>query len=109
MRRARNRSDFYWTLHAVLVRRHEHSVIFEQAFEIFWRRPKVIEQLRRCSFSKPAAMPSSGRSGPDMRRVGEAMFQDPGKAERREGEAIEIEASPRHRPWRCCGRRISSR
>src|SRR5206468_602725 len=26
------RGDFYWTLHAVLVKRHEHSLIFEQAF-----------------------------------------------------------------------------
>ena len=87
-----NRSDFYWTLHSVLVRRHEHSVIFEQAFEIFWRRPKVIEQLMEMFFQQTRrdAVERPKRAG--QRRVGEAMFQDPGKAERREGEAVEIES-----------------
>jgi hypothetical protein len=87
-----NRSDFYWTLHAVLVRRHEHSVIFEQAFEIFWRRPKVIEQLMEMFFQQTRrdAVQRPRRAG--QRRVGEAMFQDSGKAERREGEAVEIES-----------------
>lgn len=32
------RADFYWVLHAVFVRRHEHSILFEQAFRAFWRR-----------------------------------------------------------------------
>src|SRR6202030_4112946 len=32
------RDDFYWTLHAVFVKRHEHSVLFDQAFRIFFRR-----------------------------------------------------------------------
>src|SRR5690242_21552915 len=27
------REDFYWTLHAVLVKRHEHSLIFDQALD----------------------------------------------------------------------------
>src|SRR6185437_9198590 len=26
------KDDFYWTLHAVFVKRHEQSIIFEQAF-----------------------------------------------------------------------------
>src|SRR5262249_5131877 len=32
------RQDFYWTLHAVLVKRHEHSVLFDQAFRLFFRK-----------------------------------------------------------------------
>ena len=39
------REDFYWTLHAVFVKRHEHSVLFDQAFRIFWRRRALIEKL----------------------------------------------------------------
>jgi uncharacterized protein with von Willebrand factor type A (vWA) domain len=39
------REDFYWTLHAVFVKRHEHSVVFDQAFRIFWRRRAMIEKL----------------------------------------------------------------
>jgi uncharacterized protein with von Willebrand factor type A (vWA) domain len=39
------REDFYWTLHAVFVKRHEHSVLFDQAFKIFWRRRALMEKL----------------------------------------------------------------
>src|SRR5207244_2235697 len=39
------RDDFYWTLHAVFVKRHEHSLIFDQAFRIFFRRRAYIERL----------------------------------------------------------------
>src|SRR5918999_1589545 len=39
------REDFYWTLHAVFVKRHEHSILFDQAFRIFWRRRATLEQL----------------------------------------------------------------
>ena len=39
------REDFYWTLHAVFVNRHEHSPLFDQAFRIFWRRRALIEKL----------------------------------------------------------------
>jgi uncharacterized protein len=39
------REDFYWTLHAVFVKRREHSGIFDQAFRIFWRRRALLEKL----------------------------------------------------------------
>src|SRR5262245_26878868 len=39
------REDFYWTLHAVLVKRHEHSLIFDQAFRIFFRRRGMLDKL----------------------------------------------------------------
>ena len=39
------REDFYWTLHAVFVKRHEHSILFDQAFRIFFRRRGYIDQL----------------------------------------------------------------
>ena len=32
-----SRDDFYWTLHAVLVTRHEDTVIFDEAFRLYWR------------------------------------------------------------------------
>ena len=39
------REDFYWTLHAIFVKRHEHSILFDQAFRTFWRRRALIEKL----------------------------------------------------------------
>src|SRR4249919_712770 len=37
------KDDFYWTLHAVFVKRHEHSLLFNQAFRIFFRRRGYID------------------------------------------------------------------
>src|SRR6476620_12113166 len=50
------REDFYWTLHAVFVKKHEHSDVFEQAFRIFWRRRALIEKI--ISTMSPATPPS---------------------------------------------------
>ena len=37
--------DFYWTLHAVFVRRPEHRVIFSQIFRLYWRDPRYLEHM----------------------------------------------------------------
>src|SRR5438552_13088473 len=39
------RADFYWTLHAVFVKRHEHSLVFDQAFRIFYHRRDHLDRL----------------------------------------------------------------
>jgi hypothetical protein len=33
------REQFYWALHAVLVRRHSDHALFDEAFRLFWRDP----------------------------------------------------------------------
>ncbi len=40
-----DRDDFYTTLHAVFVKKHEESLLFDQAFRIFWKRKGLIEKL----------------------------------------------------------------
>jgi hypothetical protein len=40
-----NRADFRAALATVLVSRHEHQPIFEQAFDIFWRNPRLLERM----------------------------------------------------------------
>src|SRR5215470_5393774 len=39
------RDDFYWTLHAVLVTRHEDHQVFDEAFRLFWRSRELVEKL----------------------------------------------------------------
>ena len=39
------REDFRAALCAVLVSRHDQLPVFEQAFEIFWRNPRLLEKL----------------------------------------------------------------
>jgi uncharacterized protein with von Willebrand factor type A (vWA) domain len=52
------REDFYWTLHAVFVKRHEHSLVFDQAFRIFFQRRGYLEQLM--ALMSPAAPGAPG-------------------------------------------------
>ncbi|HEY1327093.1 MAG TPA: VWA domain-containing protein [Casimicrobiaceae bacterium] len=40
-----NRTDFREALASVLVTRREHSALFEQAFELFWRDPRLLEKV----------------------------------------------------------------
>ena len=39
------RDDFYWTLAAVFLARREQFEMFDQAFHIFWRDPKMLERV----------------------------------------------------------------
>ncbi len=39
------RDDWYWTMSAVLLSREEQRPIFDQAFDIFWRDPKLTEKM----------------------------------------------------------------
>ncbi len=40
------RDDFYWTLHAVFVNRRDQRELFNQAFHLFWRNPRMLEQMK---------------------------------------------------------------
>jgi uncharacterized protein with von Willebrand factor type A (vWA) domain len=40
-----NRTDFREALAAVLVSRYEHLALFEQAFDLYWRNPKLLERM----------------------------------------------------------------
>src|SRR5580704_15421531 len=40
-----SKEDFYWTLHSVVVTRHEQSPLFDQAFHIFFRRRGLLEKM----------------------------------------------------------------
>jgi hypothetical protein len=66
------KEDFYWTLHAVFVKRHEHSVLFDQAFRIFFRRRGYIDQMLAMMMPQAPAPPQAPQPG--ATRVHEALF-----------------------------------
>ena len=68
-----SRSDFYWTLHCVLVKRHDHSVIFDQAFRIFWRRRDLLEKMME-QFMRTAPSDPNEKREKASKRVAEALF-----------------------------------
>jgi len=90
-----NRADFYWALHAVLVNRRDQREIFDQAFHVFWRNPKIMERLM--ALVLPSFKADMGEEGPELsRRVSEAMQGNAGafpNAEADEKDELEIDAT----------------
>ncbi len=70
------REDFYWTLHAVFVKRHEHSILFEQAFRIFFRKRGYLERLMAQML--PPTPAASEPAKPASQRVQDALFPNTG-------------------------------
>src|ERR1700687_419184 len=66
------RDDFYWTLHAVFVTRHKHSLLFNKAFRIFFRRRGYIDQLMAMMLPQAPNTPRAPEAG--ATRVHEALF-----------------------------------
>src|SRR5438105_1903932 len=84
------REDFYWTLHAVFVKRHEHSVLFDQAFRIFFRKRAYLDKLI-AALSPQAPSRDQPAPKPGAQRVEEALFAGLRERERKEPE-IEVDA-----------------
>jgi len=86
-----NREDFYWTLHAVFVKRHEHSLLFDQAFRLFFRKRGYIEQLIASMLPEATRIPPKTPL-PGAQRIQEALF---GELSKRDEEKREIELDTR--------------
>jgi uncharacterized protein with von Willebrand factor type A (vWA) domain len=84
-----SREDVYWTLHATLVTRHEHSAVFDHAFRLFWRKRGLIEKLMRLMM--PAAPGPARGAPPASRRVEDALYAGLGDKTEVEKE-IEVHA-----------------
>jgi uncharacterized protein len=83
------RDDFYWTLHSVFVKRHEHTILFDQAFRIFFRKRGYIDKmiasmLPETQAGAPKAPP------PGAQRIQEALFS--GLARDEEKSEVEVDA-----------------
>src|SRR6266480_4224777 len=84
------REDFYWTLHAVLVKRHEHSLIFDQAFRIFFRRRGMLDKLLAAML--PQAPPREDeKAPPGAQRIQEVLLSSLAEAERKPPQ-LEVDA-----------------
>ena len=81
------RDDFYWALHAVFVRRADQRPLFDEAFHVFWRNPKLLERVT--SLLLPTVhTPPRADARPLSRRLSDALFAG------REAEARTREAEP---------------
>jgi len=84
------REDWYWTMSAVLLSRQEQRPLFDQAFRIFWRDPKLAEKMMQLLLPKAhgrAAKPEEQQS----QRLTDALYQNQ-KETRPQEERLELEA-----------------
>jgi uncharacterized protein len=85
-----SRDDVYWTLHAVFVKRHEHTVLFDQAFKIFFRKRGYIEKM--IASILPETPPGSAtKPPPGAQRIQEALFSGLDQRELQKSD-VEIDA-----------------
>lgn len=88
------REDVYWALRAVLIKQPAHVHIFNQAFHLYFRNPRLLERLMALLLPNAIGETSIEKSARASRRLLEAVSQvrdsDP------EGAEIELDQS---RSW----------
>jgi uncharacterized protein len=88
-----SRDDFYWTLHAVLVKRHEDHPVFDDAFRLYWKSRELIEKM--ISMFSPVAMDRSEKvkKKAGETRVSQALFEGHHKNQREtQFDEVEVDA-----------------
>jgi uncharacterized protein with von Willebrand factor type A (vWA) domain len=86
-----DKADFYATLHCVFVTRHEHSLLFRQAFDIFWKRRGLLEKF--IAMMSPVAEPQNRQQRPPeagATRIADALFQKQDRE--KETPSLELDA-----------------
>jgi uncharacterized protein with von Willebrand factor type A (vWA) domain len=84
------REDWYWTMSAVLLSRQEQRPVFDQAFNIFWRDPKLAEKMM--SLLLPHAHGRTAKPEQQQsQRLTDALFAQKPEAEQ-ETDKLDLEA-----------------
>lgn len=87
-----SKEDFYWTLHAVLVKRRDHHVIFDEAFELFWKSRGLLDKLLEILSPTAGKRAEPERQKAGAARVAQAFSQNRPKPLEDEKPQLEIDA-----------------
>ncbi|SDF77380.1 hypothetical protein SAMN05216241_102304 [Limimonas halophila] len=89
------RDDLYWALHAVFVNRREEHALFDQAFQVFWRNPRLLDRLRQLVLPETPGGAEENQDRREIaRRLAEALSSGSERdTAREEREEIEIDAA----------------
>ena len=71
-----DKSIFYWALHSVFVHKNEHREIFDQAFKIFWKNPRLLEKMMQLALPRLNTGTPETSDADISRRVQEAFNTD---------------------------------
>jgi uncharacterized protein with von Willebrand factor type A (vWA) domain len=88
---ADRREDWYWTMSAVFLSREEQRSIFDQAFRLFWRDPKLTEKMMQMLLPQTygrTPKPEEQQS----QRLTDALYGQKKPEESREEEKLEMDA-----------------
>tara|TARA_R110002110_G_scaffold176345_2_gene380428 strand:+ start:1394 stop:2668 length:1275 start_codon:yes stop_codon:yes gene_type:complete len=93
-----SRSDFYWALHAVFVNRRDQHELFDQAFHIFWKDPKLLERMMGILLPSVDGGEEPAPEEQPLRRLQEALAQQQendadSEEEQEQEEEIELDAA----------------
>jgi uncharacterized protein with von Willebrand factor type A (vWA) domain len=88
-----NRDDFREALAAVLVSRHEHLPLFEQAFDLFWRNPKLLERMVAALLPRVYGRTGDEAAPPVPARLAEAMLPPKEPLPGSEEDPIDLDAA----------------
>ncbi len=82
------RADLYWALHAVFVNRHDQHELFDHAFRLFWRDPKLMERVMQQMLPDSGAPPAEPEEQPNRRLMDAFDDGRPKERHRREDEEL---------------------
>ena len=68
------REDFYWTLASLFLDRREQFELFDQAFHIFWRDPRMLERVLALMPPKISGRGEAEQPPPSPSRLAEALL-----------------------------------
>ena len=90
-----NRTDFYWTLHAIFVNRRDQRELFDEAFRLFWRDPKIMEQAMASLAGPSRVHDEPPETKAVNRRLADSMYgtNDPKQPQREEKTEEEFDAA----------------
>ena len=88
------RDDFYWALAALFLDRREQFELFDQAFHIFWRDPRMLERVLALMLPKVYGRGQADEPPPPPSRLTEALLprarQSPTDAQQQD---VELDAA----------------
>src|SRR6478735_6464970 len=90
------RDDFYWTLHSVFVNRRDQREIFDQAFHVYWRNPRLLAKMMEMLLPQVGVPAEQDNRKQLSRRLQEALQAGQGDApkdDEDEPPEVEVEAT----------------
>lgn len=83
-----SRNDLYWALHACFISHPGHRELFDQAFHVFWRNPRLLERMMSLVLPE-FRVPGTDQGLELNRRLAEALHPEKNHAESQATDTVE--------------------